>query len=52
MSAIDEQLSNSTRVAPVAEPDRRTRLLRYLRWTAVGVWAIVIVWRTVTDGFA
>ena len=52
MSAIDEQLTSSTRVGPVAEPDRRARGLRYLRWTTVAVWAVVIVWRTVTDGFA
>jgi hypothetical protein len=52
VSAIDEQLTSPMRVAPVAELDRRGRGLRYLRWAAVAVWAVVIVWRTVTDGFA
>jgi hypothetical protein len=30
----------------------RERLLRALRWTAIAVWAGVVVYRTATDGFA
>ncbi|MCZ8378909.1 phosphatase PAP2 family protein [Mycobacterium sp. CPCC 205372] len=33
-------------------PDLRARRLRIMRWVAVGVWAAVVVYRTVTDGFA
>jgi hypothetical protein len=31
---------------------RRQRLLRVIRWTAIVVWAGVVVYRTATDGFA
>ncbi|KWX25727.1 phosphoesterase [Mycolicibacterium wolinskyi] len=54
MSTIDEKPS----IAPSeAEPsaddnDRRTRRLRILRYTAIAVWASVVVYRTITDGFA
>ena len=33
-------------------PDGRDRRLRILRWVAVAVWAVVVVYRTVTEGFA
>lgn len=50
MATIDEE--QSIAVAALPAPDRRARRLRYLRYTAVAIWAAVIVWRTVTDGFA
>lgn len=49
MATIDEEQS----IAPtLAAPDRRAQRLRYLRYAAVAIWATVIVYRTVTDGFA
>ncbi|MFN3002898.1 phosphatase PAP2 family protein [Mycolicibacterium wolinskyi] len=36
----------------VDDNDRRTRRLRILRYTAIAVWASVVVYRTITDGFA
>ncbi|MHC9297464.1 phosphatase PAP2 family protein [Mycobacterium sp. LTG2003] len=36
----------------VDDNDRRTRRLRILRYTAIAVWASVVAYRTVTDGFA
>lgn len=35
---------------PVAAP--RRRWLRILRWVAIAVWAFVVIFRTLTDGFA
>ncbi|UXA20559.1 phosphatase PAP2 family protein [Mycobacterium sp. SMC-4] len=32
--------------------DRRARRLRVVRWVAVATWATVVVYRTITDGFA
>ncbi|MBO0678969.1 phosphatase PAP2 family protein [Mycolicibacterium sp. S2-37] len=51
MSLIDE---SSVALAPAddpAPPDRERRL-RILRWSAVALWVVVVVYRTVTDGFA
>ncbi|MGU3497900.1 phosphatase PAP2 family protein [Mycobacterium sp. C31M] len=50
MATIDEEQS----IAPdyVAGPGRRAQKLRYLRYAAITIWAAVIVYRTVTDGFA
>jgi hypothetical protein len=51
VSAIDDSLI-ATPVAdePVATPQRRS--LTIARWVAIAVWAFVIVFRTVTEGFA
>ena len=51
MSAIDDHPSIAlTHVdVPVAT---RGRWLKIVRWVAIGVWAVVVVFRTVTDGFA
>ncbi len=50
MATIDEE--QSIVVHRVATPGRRAQRLRYLRYTAITVWAAVVLWRTVTDGFA
>jgi PAP2 superfamily len=50
VATIDEE--QSIVVAALSAPDRRAQRLRYLRYTAITIWAAVIVWRTVTDGFA
>lgn len=50
MATIDEE--QSIVVHRVVTPGRRAQRLRYLRYTAVTVWAAVVLWRTVTDGFA
>ena len=50
MATIDEDKSITRSYAQ--QPDRRARRLRYLRYTAIAVWAAVVVYRTVTDGFA
>ena len=52
MSAIDDSPVALTPVVdePVATP--RRRWLTITRWVAVAVWAFVIIYRTVTDGFA
>jgi hypothetical protein len=50
VATIDEE--QSIVVPALSAPDRRALRLRYLRYTAITGWAAVIVWRTVTDGFA
>ena len=50
MATIDEE--QSIVVDGVVAPARRAQRLRYLRYTAIAVWAALVVWRTVTDGFA
>jgi hypothetical protein len=50
VATIDEQ--QSLVVAAPPAPDRRALRLRYLRCAAIASWAAVILWRTVTDGFA
>ncbi len=50
MATIDED--QSIVVAAPPEPGRRAQRLRYLRYGAVTVWAVVIAWRTAADGFA
>lgn len=52
MSAIDQQSTSLAPAAAVQNADPRARRLRFVRWTAVAVWAVVVIWRTVTDGFA
>ena len=51
MSAIDEAPIALTHAAdrPVGA---RSRRLKILRWVAIVVWAAVVVYRTLTDGFA
>jgi hypothetical protein len=51
VSAIDDPPIATTPVddEPIAGGNRR---LKILRWVAVAVWAAVVVYRTVTDGFA
>jgi len=51
VSAIDEAPVALTHVVddPVTPRDRR---LRILRWVAIALWAAVVVYRTVTEGFA
>jgi hypothetical protein len=51
VSAIDEAPIATTR-ADDAPVDPRGRRLKTLRWVAIIVWAAVVVYRTVTDGFA
>lgn len=50
MSAVDESSVASQRSPEVAQT--RERRLKYVRRTAVAIWAAVIVFRTVTEGFA
>ncbi len=50
MATIDEDQSITVAAPPAS--GRRAQRLRYLRYTAVTVWAVIVVWRTVTDGFA
>jgi hypothetical protein len=54
VSAIDDGLSITLTpaVADRSDRDRRERRLRLIRWAAIAVWAFVIVYRTITDGFA
>ncbi|VEG51929.1 PA-phosphatase-like phosphoesterase [Mycolicibacterium aurum] len=52
MSAIDQQSTSLAPAAAVRNAASRTRRLRFVRWTAVTVWAVVVIWRTVTEGFA
>lgn len=49
MSAIDDR---PVAEQAVADPAPRTRALTLLRRVAVAVWAVVVVYRTITDGFA
>ncbi|GAB5898375.1 phosphatase PAP2 family protein [Mycolicibacterium mageritense] len=54
MSTIDEEQS-IVRLpvdAPAKAVDRRALVLRIVRYLAIAVWAVVVVYRTVTDGFA
>ena len=50
MSAIDQASTTSERVG--GSEDGRGRRLRYARWLAIAAWAAVVVYRTVTEGFA
>jgi hypothetical protein len=54
VSAIDEEPSVAFESTPRADEARavRDRRLRVVRYLAVGVWAAVVVYRTITDGFA
>ncbi|WP_372481217.1 phosphatase PAP2 family protein [Mycolicibacterium lacusdiani] len=54
MSAIDDgpSIGFARVLDPPAARDRRGERLRILRWLAIAAWAFVIVYRTVTDGFA
>ncbi|WP_409370801.1 phosphatase PAP2 family protein [Mycolicibacterium sediminis] len=48
-------MADDATITPISADDRptvRDRRLRILRWVAVGAWAVVIVHRTVTEGFA
>lgn len=51
MSTVDEQPSTVLACADEPAPTRE-RPLRILRWVAVAGWAAVVIYRTVTDGFA
>lgn len=48
MSAVDQ---SSIALTPPDISSRRRRLT-VARWTAIVVWAVVVVYRTATDGFA
>lgn len=54
MSTIDEEPSIA--LSEIDEPDndmeRRARRLRVVRYAAIAIWAAVILYRTITDGFA
>ncbi|MGV0803126.1 inositol phosphorylceramide synthase, partial [Mycolicibacterium elephantis] len=50
MSAVDEA-SIASQHALEAQQTRERRL-KYVRRIAVAIWAVVIVYRTATDGFA
>lgn len=54
MSTIDEEQSivAPSANAPVAAANRRALLLRIVRYLAIALWAAVVGYRTVTDGFA
>jgi hypothetical protein len=52
VSALDQTSLAPAYPEPDPAPDRRSAVLRVVRWVAVAVWAVVIVWRTATDGFA
>lgn len=52
MSAIDEAPIAAPRAAPAPVVTSRGRRLRIVRWVAIVVWAVVVVYRTATDGFA
>lgn len=49
MSAIDDR---PVADEAVEDPSSRTRTLTVVRRTAVAIWAVVVVYRTITDGFA
>ena len=51
VSAIDEQPPIALARAEDPGSDRE-RMLRFVRWVAIAAWAAVVVYRTVTDGFA
>ncbi|WP_308195038.1 phosphatase PAP2 family protein [Mycolicibacterium sp. F2034L] len=51
MSLIDDS-SVALASADDSEPPARERRLRILRWSAVGLWAAIVIYRTITDGFA
>lgn len=50
MATIDEE--HSVAADGVTAPGPGTQRLRYLRYAAVTVWAAVVLWRTISDGFA
>lgn len=55
MSVVDEAPAGLTPADPpprAAGSASRQRALRIVRWAAVAVWAAVVCYRTVTDGFA
>ncbi len=54
MSAIDESPAALTPVddADGDQPAKRGRRLTVIRWVAIAVWAAVVTFRTITDGFA
>ncbi|RDH77016.1 phosphatase PAP2 family protein [Mycolicibacterium moriokaense] len=52
VSTIDDAPIAVTRVAEDAPTPTRSRRLRVVRWVAITVWATVVVYRTITDGFA
>lgn len=50
MTAVDDSVTDE---APAqSSADTRARRLRVLRYGAIAVWAAVVIYRTVTDGFA
>jgi PAP2 superfamily protein len=52
VSAIDDSPIALTPVADEPVATSRGRWLKIVRWLAIAVWAFVVVFRTVTDGFA
>jgi membrane-associated phospholipid phosphatase len=52
VSALDQTSFAPAYEPPDPGPGRRAGVLRTVRWVALAVWAVVIVWRTVTDGLA
>lgn len=52
MSTVDDAPVALTSVDDQPVATSRERRLKIVRWIAVAVWAFVIVYRTVTDGFA
>jgi hypothetical protein len=50
VTAVDES-TTAVSIAPVSD-DKRAGRLTVVRWIAIAVWAAVIIYRTVTDGFA
>jgi hypothetical protein len=51
VSAIDDPPLAETRVEEIPDATRG-RWLRIVRWAAIAVWAFVVIYRTLTDGFA
>jgi PAP2 superfamily protein len=52
VSAIDQSSIALTHVVDAPSPQLRSRRLRMVRWAAIAIWAVVVIWRTATDGFA
>lgn len=54
MSTIDEEpsIALSELDDPDNDMDRRARRLRVVRYAAIAIWAAVVLYRTITDGFA
>lgn len=50
VTAVDDSVTQDAPTQPSS--DTRVRTLRVLRYSAIAVWAAVVLYRTLTDGFA